>query len=219
MIEQKAPGCFGAASVYSQDSSVCKGCVAYDQCNSASLATLESIRATVDVRDLLKRHAVARAKAAPAPAQTKPLEKSPIKVAQPKVANKPLTRTTAQERVTFAMTVEMTTTIERIAAQNKKAADQATTLCKMGRINDMRSMLPQRMNPFAEGGPAYLRVVCNHLINGGFTRASLRVAMAQELGWSEETAASHISMAIAVLGAFRIVGKDGDNIVLHPGLG
>lgn len=218
MLNQKAPGCYGAASVYSSDSSVCRGCVAYETCGSTSLATLESIRATVDVRDLLKRHAAARAKAEPAPVAPQPIEKRPPP-AQPRLANRQIERKTPQEKVTFELTTEMSSTIERIAAQNKKAADQATTLCKMGRINDMRAMLPKRVNPFAESGPSFLRVVCDHLINGGFTRAELRVAMAQALAWTEETAASHISMAIAILGAFRIVGKDGEKIVLHPALG
>jgi len=218
-MEHKAPGCYGAASVYSTDSSVCKGCTAYQECGSASLETLEAIRATVDVRDLLKKHAAARAKAAPAAAPSTPIEKRPIPVSQPRVIDKPIERKTTQEKVTFELTMEMSSTIERIAAQNKKAADQATTLCKMGRINDMRAMLPKGINPFVEGGPSFLRVVCKHLINGGFTRTGLRVAMAEELGWTEETAASHISQAIAILGAFRIVGKADDKIVLHPALG
>jgi hypothetical protein len=217
---EQAPGCFGAASVYSSDSSVCQACVGYQACGAAALVTLEAIRATVDVRDLLKKHAAARAKANPAPAAPPaPVEKSPLPVKQPCVIDKPIERKTPQEKVEFSLTADMTATIARIAAQNKKAAIQATRLCEQGHMRMLRAMLPRGGNPFVESGPAYLRVVCDALIGGGFTRAQLRVDMAEKLGWTEDTAASHISQAIAILGAFRIVGKDGDKIVLHPALG
>jgi hypothetical protein len=217
--QDKAPGCYGAASVFSTDSEVCQACVAYAGCGDASLQTLEAIKNMVDVRDILKRHAAARAKARPTPTPApKPVNASPHPTAQPAVPPK-VARSTAQDKVEFALTADMTATIARIAAQNKKAADQATTLCKAGRITEARAMLPQGVNPFTESGPAYLRVVCDMLLSGGFTRSQLRVIMAQKLQWTEETAASHISLAIAILGAFRIVGKDGDRIVLHPALG
>lgn len=221
-VEKMAPGCFAAASVYSMDSAVCQACCAFKECGDASLATLQAIRNTIDVRDLLNRHSAARQKAAVSrPIRTEPIEKSPVPVAQPKL-NKQIERKTPMERVKFAITPDVQAIIARIEATNKKAADQAAVLCKMNRINDMRSTLPKRINPFAAGGPSYLRVTCDALLNGGFTRASLKQKLVQELSWTEGTAASHVTMAIAVLGAFRIIGKaegsSGEKLVLHPAL-
>jgi len=219
--EQKAPGCFGAASVFSMDSAVCQACVAFKECSDASIATLQQIKATIDVRDLLAKHTSARMKheARLAPKQTPaPTAVSPLPVVQPAPVTQPVERKTTMAKVIFEVSADQQNAIARISQANKKAGDQATVLCKMNRINEMRSMLPQGQNPFATTGPGFLRVACDHLINGGFTKASLRKSLMETFGWTEATAASHVSIAVAILGGFKIAAGADGKIVLHPDL-
>lgn len=218
-VEQKAPGCFGAASVFSMDSAVCQGCVAFNECSDASIATLQQIKATIDVRDLLAKHTSARMKHEARLALKQmpgPIAASPIPVVQPKPIDAPVERKTTMAKVIFEISAEHQNAIARISQANKKAGDQAAVLCKMNRINEMRSMLPQGQNPFATNGPGFLRVACNHLINGGFTKASLRKSLMESFDWTEATAASHVSIAVAILGGFKIAASSGEKIVLHP---
>lgn len=218
--EQQAPGCFASASVYGADSVVCQACPAYNECGNASLKTLESIRQLVDVRDLMERHKAARqrvaARLAP-PGGAKPVVASPIPVSQP--AAGPIERTTGMIKTTFDASPEDQATIDMLGNKNIKAKEQAITLCKTNRINEMREQLPIQGNPFNTSGPKYLRVACDMLIRGGFTKASFKMRLMEELGWVDTTAGSHVALACALLYSFKIASPDqSGSFTLNPDL-
>jgi hypothetical protein len=208
--EQKAAGCFGAASVYSTDSTVCQACPAFAACGVKALETLESIRDFVDVRDLLKKHAAARLKVQQRlspPGLAKPLEPSPIRVAQPAPVTEPIERKTASAKVDLPISDADQAVIQSLS-KSVKAKEAAVSLCKAGKVDEMRAGLPLQRNPFATEGPKYLRVACDMLMRGGFTKASLRHKMIEQLGWTNDTAASHVAVGVALLYAFGIAIPD-----------
>lgn len=216
--EQKAPGCFGAASVFSMDSAVCQGCVAFKECGDAAIETLQAIKTALDVRDLLARHTAARQRHAAQPsAPPAPAVDPAPPVAQPKV-DQAIVRKTPMQRVVFDISAAQQAVIDRITASNKKAGEQAVSLARNNRINDMHAMLPQRVNPFATSGPGYLRVACDLLLHGGFTKASLKTSLMQAFNWTDGTAASHVTLAMVVLVGFKVADVSSGKIVLHPDL-
>lgn len=222
--EQKAPGCFGAASVYSMDSVVCQGCVAFTTCGDTAIKKLESMRELVDVRDLLARHAAARVKAQNValkpPAAPAPLVPSPIPVAQPKATLQPIERKTTSARVTFEISDDDQNVLALIGEKSVKTREQAIVLCKTNKINNMRSMLPKGVNPFIESGPKFLSVACDLLLNGGFTKATLKARLIADLAWTDGTAGSHVAIACALLYSFGIITADTSGaFILNPALG
>ncbi|MPQ56341.1 hypothetical protein [Duganella sp. FT27W] len=221
-VEQLAPGCFGAASVYSMDSDVCKACLAFDTCSARSMENLQAIRQQVDVADILKRHQAALARnrnnaARPASPKSEPLMVSHVAIAQPLPITKPVARSTSSERVTFDLAAADEAIIAQIAQANKKTAFQAQQLAKAGKLDAMRALLPRGENPFAQTGPSYLRVACDMITSGGFIRAELKAELMARLGWTDGTAGAHVSIATALLFAFGITRKDhNERFVLNP---
>lgn len=204
--EQKAPGCFGAASVFSVDSKACQACVAFDKCGIASVATLEAIRGMIDVSDILARHAASRKKAQNRIDESKRLAllvSTPIPKKQP-VAQAQTVRNTKLEKVVFELSVSEKRNIAKIGA-NEKIKSMALILCKNNKFTQLAADLRKGVNTFAVTGPSFLRVACTMLISGGFTRAVLVDALMKELEWSESTASSHASIAASLLYAFGII--------------
>lgn len=215
-VEKVAPGCFGAASVFSHDSAVCRGCVVFDKCGEKARQRLEEIKELVNVSDLLKRHE--KAKKLMAPVRAKRAEEDAAKLPQDAPKKKPVTtpveRKTTVAKVSFEIDEESKNVIAKIS--NQKAAGQAVILCKSNMIEIARSELAAGRNPFATSGPRYLFVACDMLLRGGFTRASLKQEMQQQLSWTESTAASHVSIVVGLFPAFNIIEAKGDAFILSP---
>jgi len=220
--EQQAPGCFASASVYGADSVVCQACPAYAGCGEESVKTLQEIRQLVDVTDLLARHKAARARVAhrlSPPGKKKPVEPSTVPVSQAPAIVQPLERTTPMVKTVHSISPEDQATIDMLGTKNLKAREQAIVLCKNGKVDDMRSLLPVQGNPFAESGPKYLRVACDMLMRGGFTKAQFKMQLVSELKWGDTTAASHVALACALLYSFKIAVPDSSGaFVINPAL-
>lgn len=214
MVKARAPGCFGAASVYAQDSTVCKGCVAFVLCGEASTQTLENIRSVIDVSDILARHAKARQKAQASSENNRQAGVSNVAAAQPAPVGPAVERKTPLSRVVFELSEDQTCIIARIASS--KCREQAIVLCKQNRIEPARAEMHQGINPFAESGPRYLRVACALLMGGGFTRAALKTALMTELAWKDTTAASHVAITCALFTAFDIAIETKGAFTLSP---
>lgn len=216
---RKAPGCFAAASVFGSDSKACQQCVAFAECGVASVKTLEEIKGMIDVRDLLARHSKARKKSEAERIAALPPEPEPVVATAPQPAPivEPVERKTSVAKIVFDVSADHQDVIANIT--NGKAKTQAIVLCKQNKIESAVRDLAAGVNPFAESPPKYLRVVCDLLLGGGFTRASCKEALIAQLGWSDGTAAAHVSMACAVVAAFNIAQETSGVFALSPALG
>ena len=200
---RNAPACFAAASVFAHDSTVCKACPVFAECAEASLKTLEAIRGVINVEDLIRRHAKARMKAINveevAAEEREPEPTGPLM--QP-VETKPVERKTAAVKVSFDVSPDDSALLFKIS--NVNAREVAYTIVKTHGIEGIKSALREGRNPYAESGPSFLRVTLQMLLEGGFTKGSLRKRMEVELGWGESTAASQVGQAVGILVAFKI---------------
>lgn len=218
MVEMadQAPGCFGAASVFSHDSKVCQSCKAFQECASRSLQRLEQIKGIINVSDLLAKHARAQkaataTRAARRSAELEALSAPTVNKPAPKA---PVARKTQVAKVVFEIDEEAQAVIAKIG--NKKAAAQAVVLCKSNAIQIAREELASGRNPFNDGGPRFLAVACDELLAGSFTKQSLKTALMERLSWSEGTAGSHVAIVCALLAAFSIIQESGEAFVLSP---
>ena len=217
---RQAPGCFGAASVYSVDSNYCNACVAFVECGKASLTTLEKIKGIIDVSDLLARHAKARE----ASKRTTVSHSTPLKVNgvlpvhQPKPITEPVVRKTTKAKVTFEINETDNEIIAILGKKSVKACQQAIRLCNANRINECKTMLPKGINPFAETGPGFIRILVDLLLSGGVTYATYKARLMQELGWTEGSAASNVAIGFAVFHAFGLLGMKDNKLVVNPAL-
>jgi hypothetical protein len=212
-----APACFAAASVFSHDSEICQQCCAFEQCASASLETLEAIKGIVNVQDLLKRHAVARKVAQGAMKQADEklkAEMSPGNIKQPLM--KPVERKTRVVQVRFEISADEEHVIAMLPVKPQKVA---LSLCKTGMLERIKKGVAEGHNALVETGPEWLRVALSSLLAGGFSKSELRESLQSELGWTEGTAASHVSMASVLILAFGIGQPKDGRIVLSPTTG
>lgn len=200
-----APACFAAASVFSHDSNVCRGCPHFAECADASLRTLEAIKGVINVEDLIRRHEKAKR------ATTKAVEPSIEPATKPLPAK--VERKTQVVKVQFEVDQKDG---DVIATLSVKPQEIAIRLCKEGKLRDIRKGLDQNRNALAETGPQFLRVAVDRLLAGGFTRSELREAFKAELGWGETTASSHVSMTLPLFKAFKIAQEVEGRIVLIP---
>lgn len=221
-----APACFAAASVFSHDSDVCRACGTFDECSSASVKTLEAIRQVINVEDLLRRHENARrrlTKSTPAPvaqAVTPAIEPcqaaadQEVVPAQPAAATPPkVERKTAVEKVALVVSAADEAALAELPV---KAREHAERFCRAGLIDAMRTDLQAGRNTFAQLKPEFMRVVCDCLIAGGASKRDIKASLMQQLGWSEGTASSHVSMAVPILLRFNIATESAGRIVLNP---
>ena len=209
-----APACFAAASIFSHDSEVCRGCCAFDACSVASLETLQAIRGIVNVSDLLKRHERAKNAARKA---IKEADKKAETELPPGNSMPPVIGSAARKTQVAQIKFDTSADDERIIATLPlKSQKIAVSLCKTGLLNRIKKGLQEGRNALAETGPGWLRVAIDRLIAGGFARAELREAMRVELDWEDSSAAPHVSMAVALFVAFGIAQDNEGRLVLIP---
>lgn len=212
---QQAPACFGAPSCYASNSKICEGCVAYKQCGQEVTATLERIKGIVNVEDMLHKHNQALAKARNERKEKKAEETKPDLEKPMRPMPKQVERASKVEKIVYEID-ERTETL--IMALPVKARTFATQLCKAGLIAQIKANLKTGGNPLEKTGPKWLSVALVKLIDGGFDRAGLRVTFTEQLQWSNETAASHVSLAIKLFTMFDIAIEEDARIVANPTL-
>jgi hypothetical protein len=206
--EAKAPGCFGSPSMHAMDSAHCQKCVAYTECGKVAHETLGNLAQVMDVADLMKRHAAARKKyAKPAPVVTELFEAGTLPDMPLQLCRKP----TVVKYDVDEKTMELIGGIK-----NAKARTQALALARANMVERSIEALADGKNPFEQTPPKFLKVACDQLLLGGFTKADLKAQYVQSLGNTAETAAWNVTMAVSVLGAFRITQQVGKRFVLNP---
>lgn len=207
------PGCFGAATTYAMDAAFCQKCHAFEACGKEAMQTLERIKNVVRIDDLVKRHRAAREKAIQEMIARDRLviaAAPPGPIATP-TPTKPVARVTPLEKVEFEVSEKHSRAIAKMPV---KAQSFAMMLCKRGLVQMMRrDMVNKKTTP---GIPKWLAIAMQMLNEEGFTRASLKTRLVSELGWTDSTAASHISIATALLIGFEIAMEAGDRFQLSP---
>ena len=215
---QQAPACFGAPSCYATDSKICQACVAYGKCGDEVTHSLVRIKNIINVDDLLHKHnqALSKQRAERLQAEKKVSASSAPDIEKPMRATpKSVERTSKVEKIVFEIDEK---TSELIEALPVKARPFAAQLCKSGLVTKIKKEIKDGVNSLESTGPKWLSTALANLIDGGFSHAGLRAVFVEELKWTENTAASHVSLAVKLFTMFEIAIKDGQSIVVNPEL-
>lgn len=208
------PGCFGAASVFSHDSATCQECPHFQECATVSLERLQKISGTIDVTDLLKKHAKAQALVRPLrEKRQKDVEERDMRVVQRAAPIEPPQRKTQLEKVVFEIDQETNDLIAKIS--NKKAQSHALVLCRGQDLEALKAKFSGGENPMPMS-PKWLHQVGEELLRGAMSKQDLKTILGQQQQWSEGTASSHVSIAWAMFLGLGIAVEVKGQLVLSP---
>jgi hypothetical protein len=89
----------------------------------------------------------------------------------------------------------------------------------IGRGINLRAELLEGRNPFICERPDYMRIACTMLLNGGFTKESLkRQYRDSDLNVTPKAAKSYVSVAFALLETFGVIEEsESDTYILNTG--
>jgi hypothetical protein len=170
----------------------------------------------IDVSDLIKKHTRAQAIARPDRAQRHQSDETrDTRVIQRAQPIEPIQRKTRLETVTFEIDPDTKSAIALIG--NKKASAQALLLCKSLTVDMAVKDLNAGVNPLPVT-PKWLHIMGNMLCPSPepVTKATIKAAFMQQLGWKDQTAASHVSIAIALITGLGIAVELDSRFVLSP---
>ena len=208
-----APACYAAPSIFSRDSQVCRVCPTHEQCEEASLRTLQELRKTIDVTDLLARHAQARKKTvekvAPAVEPVNNLKFLPS--IKPPVS--PVVRKARIEPATFTIEDDIQQVIDNL---NKNPATLVRRLAKAGVVGLVRQELAAGRNPLPEDKWTWVSIACQKLVEGGYSKQSLVMAYMTKMGWKETTANSHFVIVTPAFRALGLIVESEGKFVVNP---
>lgn len=196
-ITVHAPGCYSHASVFRHNNPICKACPAFVDCSNAVEAKLKAFSQKVDVSDHVTRHGNGK------------LEMGIMNelVIEPAVINLPdvPVRKQVVAKVKKVFSQEELSFLELLP---KKVQMEARKLMERDEASRMLPCMLKGENPFPFEGRRFLHVACNMVIKGGFTKTSLRQEYMTQLGWSKETAFSHVSIIVGLFKAFNLITED-----------
>lgn len=93
----------------------------------------------------------------------------------------------------------------------KKAMDLIQSMQRMG--VDLADAVKNNRNPFLTRPPAYMRTLVARLLDGGFTRREAKDLLMKVHGWTEPTASSHMSFAVAAMISLGVAKEEDGCIV------
>lgn len=200
-IAAENPGCFGFASTYSAKSETCQACACRSGCSKTVGEKLKAYAKRVDVGDYLRRHEH----------HDDEIEgKAAVEI------------TVAPERKTKAVqSKRMFTEREHAMLEGLavKPRNELRKLIEVGLHKSAHATLQAGQNPFPYEGKRYLHVACAMLLEGGFTKASLRERYMSQLGWSQNTAFPHVAMVCAMFNALGLVEENNGGFIVSPAVG
>lgn len=213
-----APGCYASPSVFSQDSTICQGCPAFDSCGAACIETLKALRDKINIEDILARHRQARASISESaePQVIKPdYSKFMPSIRKPE---QKIERKAPRQETTTEVTLDQEAVIKAIPQKN--ARELAIKWVSKGQLEHIRAELAARRNPFASQKLNHEFIVCEALVAGSVTKAALKKEFMKRLGnkqpWDERTASSHLGIVPPVLVAFGIAIETDEGYALIP---
>lgn len=206
-ITVHAPGCYGHASVFAYSNPICKACPAFAECGETVTAKLKAFAEKADVSDHSARHTNGAIDAGVLHA----LEANAAEVQIRKVPK----RRQPVARVKVNLTPEDAAIVESMPV---KVRVMGRNMIASGEAKGMLAKLRAGENPFPFEGKRYLHVACEMLLQGGFTKASLRERYMTRLSWSKETSFSHVSMAISIFTAFGVIEETKAGFIIKPAI-
>jgi hypothetical protein len=215
-----APGCYASPSVFSQDSTICQQCPAFESCGSACIETLKALRDKINIEDILARHRQVKASSAePAVSVAIKPDFSRFMPSIKKPEQKVERRAPRAENTT-EVSAEQEAIINTVPQKN--ARELAFKWIKKGQLDHIRTELAARRNPFASAKVNHEFIVCEALVAGPVTKTALKKAFMKRLGarqpWDEATASSHVGIVLPVLVAFAIAIETPEGFALNPSL-
>lgn len=211
MIEQvinraeiTAPGCYGHASSFSHTSKTCGVCPAFSTCEVKVAEKLKSMSKKVDLTDFIIRHDSASLLAG-----IPIVHETDVQID----SKKPIKRTQPVKKVNRVYTADEEAIMKSLP---KKVVVFGKQLIDSGLDKIALKTLLGGSNPFPYDGKRFLHLASKLLLNDGFTRQELK-ALYMTNGMSDGTAASHVSMAVALFKAFKITVETGNKITLNKG--
>ena len=97
----------------------------------------------------------------------------------------------------------------------KKAQALVANLVRRNLDADALAKLKSGVNPFEKNPPAFLIVVGDQLLAGGFTKPGLREVLVTRLTWGEATAGSHVSFTVPALMHLNLIHEAGGRFVIN----
>lgn len=101
-----------------------------------------------------------------------------------------------------------------IATTPRKVAGRLESLLTKGFHVIARRKLAAGQNPFPVSGAKHIHLAGEMLLAGGFTKGQLRQQCIERFQWTEGTAFSEVSQAVALLRGLRLVRQTQDHIHL-----
>lgn len=205
-----SPGCYGAPSVFSDQSEVCTMCPGKVGCSEACMDTLNELREKIDVSGFMRRHLIAK-KGMAAVALDPTLENLKY-LPSPKKTMERLIKKAPPVKVLCDLSADDDARIDTLGVKPRAAA---VALIKNGMLELIRLELQSGRSPYASvSSPDYRSVACDEFLKGSVTKSSLKKAYVKRLGknapWTDTTANSHVNIIIPVLLTFGIIcAEDG----------
>lgn len=200
-----APGCYASPSTFNRTSEICKVCPAIESCGERAAEKLKSLSKVGNISDFILRHDSAA------------IELGGKLVHQSEdiqlEVKKPVKRTQPVAMVKRAYTENEQAIIDSLP---KKVVAMGKQFINTGLSSSAHKSLLGGSNPFPYDGKRFLHLASKLLLSDGFTRQGLK-ALYMAHGMGDATAASHVSMAIALLKAFKIVVETENKIIINKG--
>ena len=213
-----APACYGAPSVFAQDSTVCQQCPAFETCSTACIENLQKLQESLDVSDILRRHMMARKGVSAEKADELTPKPQNFKfLPSHKPSTSKVERKAKPQREVYAVSGELAEVIDTL---NVKPKALALKLAREGLIGTIKSELRQGRSPYAsQSKPDFLTVTCDELLKGSVTKDSLKRAMMHRLSWQGATAISHAGIVVQCFEGLGIIQGDVSGYVVSPETG
>lgn len=195
------PGCFGVPSVFSFTSRVCGKCEHHGNCQSQAHAALLGAPPRL-VGKLLEQHnEYRRAVDASTPESTTLNTTRPT----PKTASKLAVRLPLSDAQ-----------LATLSGMTKRAAEYLKRLMVRGIDKEVLTAAEMGRNGFMSSKHRSLHLALERLLEGGLTKASLRLAYCEDLGWSETSAFSEVTLVWKIFQAMGLAVEQGCSLVAAP---
>lgn len=198
------PGCLGSIISFDSSDDYCISCRYKDQCRQKVGSRLIELRNKLDVSDYLREFNINQGRDDEASVDAEQDEemqpsRAKLRPASKRVAVRPITK---EQFVQFSQ--------DWVPKKAKKLMLQMFRKGIDGRV--IGNQLRKRVNPFKNETPVTMRVACDLLLNGGFEKTELKMALmgSSKRQMNSATAIAQVSILTSTLLAIKVAyEKDG----------